>query len=183
MLPQLYFFLLGIVVVWHVDHIRLPSQIIEVAAFSPTGNIAVRGSPIQSVPVKQFTTICFINKDDNEENGQEDEDMKRKLEMIKDAVYNTVFPSNIQDDDIIEINIGYEAIIGVKRGTLCLAKGSKFSNMFSGKCDENLIRDKGTSTEYCHHLYCQTFVKCPTNSCSKSALSFLQIFILIQFAL
>ena len=48
----------------------------------------------------------------------------------------------ISDDDIIAINAGGRMIQATRR-TLCLAEGSKFSDMFSGDQDDALNRDKG----------------------------------------
>ena len=50
----------------------------------------------------------------------------------------------IQDDDndIIQINLGCKTIV-TTRSTVNLAEGSKFSNMLSGQCDNDLTLDKG----------------------------------------
>jgi len=68
---------------------------------------------------------------------EEEEKIRKEKEMM-----NAVVSANIKDDDIIEINVGYEMILGSKRSTLCLAEGSMFSNMFSGRWDDALTRDK-----------------------------------------
>ena len=49
----------------------------------------------------------------------------------------------IQDDDIIELNLGGCKSIATKRSTLCLAEGSMFSSMFSGRWNDRLELDKG----------------------------------------
>jgi len=68
---------------------------------------------------------------------EEEEKIRKEKEMM-----NAVVSANIKDDDIIEINVGCEMILGSKRSTLCLAEGSMFSNMFSGRWDDALTRDK-----------------------------------------
>lgn len=45
------------------------------------------------------------------------------------------------DNDIIRINLGYKTIV-TTRSTLYLAEGSKFSTMFSGRCDNDLTLDE-----------------------------------------
>jgi len=51
-------------------------------------------------------------------------------------------PSNSEHDDIVEINVGGEVTIQSKRSTLCLVEGSMFANMFSGRLENAITRDK-----------------------------------------
>ena len=80
------------------------------------------------------------------------ESMNKRLKVVRDSEeklrkekeeMSALVSRTVQDDDIIKINVGYELIIGAKRSTLCLAEGSMFSNMFSGRWDDALTRDEG----------------------------------------
>lgn len=67
---------------------------------------------------------------------------EEKMQKEKDMMNAAISKNNVEDDDVIEINVGGETVISAKRSTLCLAEGSMFSNMFSGRWDDSLTRDK-----------------------------------------
>ena len=46
-----------------------------------------------------------------------------------------------KNDDVIELNVGGQAM-ATKRSTLCQVEGSLLSSMFSGRWEDNMIRDK-----------------------------------------
>lgn len=69
------------------------------------------------------------------------EEETEKLQTEKDIMNSIVAKNNIQDEDIIEINAGGKFTISTTRSTLCLAEGSVFANMFSGRWEQSLKRD------------------------------------------
>lgn len=69
-------------------------------------------------------------------------DQNSMVLVENDSTINVSEEENIpiRDNDIISINAGGR-LIEVTRSTLCLAKGSKFSNMFSDNAYDGLITD------------------------------------------
>ena len=72
------------------------------------------------------------------------EQMEEEKDKLQNeiATMNSVIgaSANVSDDDIIEIDVGGK-VIRALRSTLCLAPGTMFTYMFSGRWEESLKRD------------------------------------------
>ena len=74
------------------------------------------------------------------------ESERKLLEEEKATMANV----NVEPSDIITINVGGERLIQCHRSTLCLAEGSVFSSLFSGRWEDSVARDKDGNVFFDH---------------------------------